>query len=284
MQPKTTNPEMLLVALKTMAQSTTPTGARRLAEVFTQNGFETAEATAGRFLHRLDKLGLTEALGKQGRILSRKGRARLSELQMQQAINRDTAVVAAAFEVTHERELLGLLFARRAIESEAARLAAIYATEDEIEQMRRASEACHWVAHTERAEPAMAFHASIINGSHNALLSAVGTMLLNPSIEPAARLLLKDLSDRPGVDESMADDHDSIVAAIAARDSEEAERLMRAHIDGMIALAAIEAEGSADPRKKVDGTAITAPSTRTRQGRVKASSAGRTVRNASQAR
>lgn len=277
MLPKTKDPETLLIALHTLGQSKLPVGARRLAEVLTQNGFDTAEATAGRMLHRLDKQGLTEVLGKQGRILSRKGRARLSELQMQQAINRDTAIVAAAFDVTHERELLGLLFARRAIESEAARLAAIYATDEEIGEMQQASAACNCVAHAERDAPAKAFHMTVVNGSHNALLSAVGAMLLNPNIEPAARLLLKDLSSRPGVDESMAVDHDHIVAAIAARDSEEAERLMRAHMDGMIALAALDTKAAP---AKADGAAGKAPSTRARQKPLKASSATRTARSA----
>lgn len=231
-------PDMLLIALTTLAETEAPTGARRLAEALSENGFSAAEATAGRLLRQMERMGLTEGLGKQGRVLTHQGKMRLSELRVQQLISKETASVAAAFDVTHEKEMLGLLFARRAIESEAARLAAIYADDAEIAAIKAAAQTCACVDNRWRAAHAKTFHLCVVRASQNSLLSAVGALLLNPEIEPAGRLLLMELSARQGAEEKLSAEHSDIAEAIADRDSEEAERLMRSHIDRMIALAA----------------------------------------------
>lgn len=228
------NDALTLLALDALQRTDSPTGARRLAEIFTRNGYETAEATAGRFLHKLDELGLTYNIGKQGRTLTESGRHRLDEMRWQAQIFEETAKVAEAVDASHQRELLGLLYARRAVESETARLAALHAQDAELRAISDASSACHCITDQDRNTHAQSFHLMVIRASHNPLLIAVGTLLLNPQVEPAAKILLTDLSRRQGRGAELSEEHGAIADAIAARDGDLSEQLMRRHIDALI--------------------------------------------------
>lgn len=228
------NDTLTLIALSTLAESDGPTGARRLAEIFTRNGYETAEATAGRFLHKLDEAGLSSSIGKQGRTLTEAGKLRLNEMRWQAQILSETAKVAEAVDATHRRELFGLLYARRAVESETARLAALQGTDADIAAIIEAAGNCHCVSHQDRNLNAQSFHRAVIHASRNPLLIAVGTLLLNPQIEPAAKMVLSDISQQRGDSAELSGHHAAITQAIAERDSVRAETLMREHIDAMI--------------------------------------------------
>ena len=114
---------------------------------------------------------------------------------------------------------------REALEGTAARLAARHAADFEInvlEQMIRDEEA---LTEPKRLhEHNRLFHEALFRSAHNRfLLRAIGTV--RDSV-----MLLKTTFSLPGRPASAAVEHGSIVAAIARRDADEAEKVAREHI------------------------------------------------------
>ena len=119
-----------LAALATLAAAGGPVGASTLMAALRAEGMELAEATAGRYLRQLDEAGLTRSLGKRGRVLTPAGRRRLNDLRLRSKLAAQGARVAAAARSRDVDDLIDLLYARRAIEVETARLAAVGARAD----------------------------------------------------------------------------------------------------------------------------------------------------------
>lgn len=226
--------EMIIAALSLMEQRDEPIGAGLLLNVFAEKGIVMGEATAGRFLRRLDKNGWTVAHGKRGRTLTASGKQHLTELRLSQKLAQDGAQFVASIKATADDDLLDLLFARRGIEAQAAYLAALRATPDEIARMEAASCSCAGTTPQQRLGNSQGFHLALAQASHNAVLGAVASMLLDPQNDPLAKLRFKHLAQRDGRDATLADDHTMILDAVRARDPQRAERLMREHIDRLI--------------------------------------------------
>lgn len=228
---------MELIALGLLAQSDEPTGARRLAEIYRREKIDVAEATAGRYLRSLDEMGLTQTVGVRGRVLTDAGRRRLRQLLSQQQIDAQSALVAAAADVRNLDELIDLLHVRRAVEAEAARLAAIRATSAEIERLETVA-----ATHTDcfetcdRIEQSHNFHLLLAQASHNRMLSAIVELLLDPGNDELA-VLLDRIAVDAGVIGGMVSAHAKIAAALRRREADKVERLAREHIEMMISTA-----------------------------------------------
>ncbi len=234
-------PTIELAALALLAESADPIGSVRLAEVLRQGGIAVAEATAGRYLRHLDERGLTRALaGKRGRVITEAGRARLAELRDSRRQDEHGARMRRAVAATEVDELVDLLRVRRAVETEAARLAAGRATDEELAQIAAISRRhVHDVgAGRDTVEPSMHFHRIIAEASHNRMLIAVALLLLDPANEPLEKLLGQIALDS-GATLDQAHDHVTLALALGARDAAAAEAAMRAHMDKLIA--AVEA-------------------------------------------
>lgn len=231
-----TEERMQLIALQLLAKAESPSGALSLASAFRSAGIDVAEATAGRYLRQLDELGFTKSLGKRGRILTGEGERRLSDLLLSGNLAAHGARVTAAVGGDDINELIDLLHVRRAVEVEAAGLAAIRATADEIDRMAMAATThIHCIEQSNRLELSHNFHALVSAFSHNRMLAAMTGMLLDPQHDPLAKLLDRIAGDS-GTALSMALDHESIVNAIRARNAATAEQLMRVHIDKLISI------------------------------------------------
>ena len=136
-----------------------------------------------------------------------------------------------------------MLLVRRAIEPEAARLAASRASEEDMRQLDSFARA-HCAAPTEdgsRVEPAVCFHCQLVRSSHHKFLIEIGLM----AIEQNDTSLLDRIAHSPGMGllgqretedraAALAKDHTAIVDAIRRRDPAAAERRMRAHIDRLL--------------------------------------------------
>ncbi|CAN7637492.1 FCD domain-containing protein [Brucella pseudogrignonensis] len=228
---------MQLLALQLLSDATAPAGALSLANAFRDAGIDVAEATAGRFLRQLDAFGYTRSLGKRGRIVTAQGEKRLAELVLSGSLAAHGARVTAAVDSSNIDELIDLLHVRRAVEAEAAGLAALRATDEEIERIERAA-ATHvnCVEHSDRLELSDNFHVLLSMYSHNRMLRAMTGMLLDPVHDPLAKLLDR-ISDDSGQVLNMALDHEVIARAVRDRDVALTEQLMRNHIDKLIAIA-----------------------------------------------
>lgn len=227
---------MELVALELLAEADEPVGSARLTETFRRAGIMVAEATAGRYLRQLDEHGYTRSPSvKTGRVITEAGRRRLAELRVIERQEHHGARVLDAVQATELDELLDLLYVRRAVEVEAARLATTRATEAEIARLAAYAEAhIHDAGEGhEIAEPSMNFHRMVAEASHNRLLIAVTLLLLDPANDPLEKLL-----EAIALDTGMAMDHVSdhlkIAAALRAHDPRAVETVMRAHMDKLV--------------------------------------------------
>jgi len=223
------NQEFLI--LQTLAQADHPLGSGLLKELLTSQGHELSEATAGRLLRELDHKGYTEKLGFRGRRITVAGRARLEELGQKQAHRNYGEQLIAALNLGGKQDLIELLVARRAIESELARLAAASATREEIAELKaivREQDAQLRRGFT-GAQQDVEFHRTVAAASRNKVLQAAMDLIRhNGQLSP----VLEEI--RRQVKSALVDDHLQILGAIADRDQEKAYQAMRRHIEGLI--------------------------------------------------
>jgi GntR family transcriptional repressor for pyruvate dehydrogenase complex len=127
-------------------------------------------------------------------------------------------------------ELIAVTEFRIGVESTAARLAALRATEEEIQRMRQACEDAgksrdSWDAF---AKYDMAFHHMIANASRNPLF-----IRTNEMIESMYTVWLTGFQRNHGVERSH-EFHQSICEAIARHDPDAAERYMKQHLEDVL--------------------------------------------------
>lgn len=207
-----------------------PVGSGALCDWLRQNGNDISEATVGRFLRELDFRSLTERAGFKGRVLTEKGNATLAEARRERAMEHSSAELIRALQANALDEVVDVLVARRAMERETARLAAIHATDDDLQALDallhryEVSDQVPAIAETD-----FAFHVHLAEISHNRVLQAA-TRLIHAQAKSSAipapihRKLKPDLARQ----------HREIVDAIRAHDPARAEAAMVAHLDGVI--------------------------------------------------
>jgi GntR family transcriptional regulator, transcriptional repressor for pyruvate dehydrogenase complex len=190
----------------------------------------------GRFLKQLERSGHMQTLGKLGRVLTPAGRDRMEELRIRVKLAAHEARLAAAASPRDIDELIDLLHVRRAVEVEAARLAATYASNKEIEDIVRASRVhvhCIECQGQERVDLSNNFHVIVSKVAHSRMISATTTMLLDPQNKPLAQLLDR-ISDDSDVILDAALEHEKIAVTLRMRNPDDCEKVMRDHIDKLI--------------------------------------------------
>jgi len=223
------------IALRLLEQSEEPVGAARLARAWRDAGLPGAEATAGRFLRQLDESGHTQLLGAtRGRTLTEAGRLRLQELDDQQRRYDHQTKIWRAINVTDVSDLIDLLHMRRMVEVEAARLAALRASDDELAALAEAANHAREDRLDNTTERSMGFHRLVAEASHNRIIGAVALLLLDPSNDPLEKLL-EEISLDAGATLDQLGDHLHLARAIQERRPDEATAIMAAHMDKLIA-------------------------------------------------
>jgi len=233
-----------VVALELLRRNDGPVGNNKLVGALRKAGIAVAEATAGRVLRELVSRGLARTLGKRGRVLTPAGEAKLAELRSEMSRRQRSARLVDVASISSAESLRDMLLVRRAVEPEAARLAALRASEDDIRQLESFARA-HCAAPTEdgrRVEPAVCFHCQLVRSSHHKLMIEIGLLAIEQNDTP----LLDKIAHNPTVArrskretekeaKALAQDHEAIAEAIRKRDPVAAERRMRAHIDRLLA-------------------------------------------------
>lgn len=127
------------------------------------------------------------------------------------------------------KDLLDMFEVMAELEGMCGRLAARRCTVEELGELRRIHEQSHrWVVGDDPDgyyAANLEFHEAIYRGSHNQCLSEQ-TKLLRNRLNPYRRLQLRCR----GRLLSSFQEHGAIMAAIAARDAERAEQLLRTHV------------------------------------------------------
>lgn len=225
------NEEAAYIALKELGNSQTPLGCWRIRAALEAVKIVASEATAGRLLRSLDLQGLTRALGSKGRVLTDKGRGhlvRLEHTRRRHSYHHDLLWAVRAETVEDVRDLLT---ARRAVETETARLAALRANVKEVKAIERA---VYRHIQTVRGGGAQsdhnrAIHHLIAQASRSRILQAVVTVLLQEEYLQEIQTHIQRAAD--GV---VPEDHLLILRAIKGRQPDKAAEAMRAHIDRLI--------------------------------------------------
>ncbi|QIG48429.1 FCD domain-containing protein [Nordella sp. HKS 07] len=233
-----------LVALELLHESDEPVGNHRLMSALQAEGIVIAEATAGRILQRLVSQGLAHTIGKRGRVLTTAGKTKLATLRSDHLRQKRSARLLAVSSIADVESLRDMLLVRRAIEPEAARLAATRASAEDIKLLH--DFACaHCLASPddgERVDPAISFHCQLVRASHHPLLTEMGLLVLEQTntalldrISHDAAMAHLTTEDMERDAAALVTDHESITQAIRRGDPEEAERRMRLHIDRLLA-------------------------------------------------
>lgn len=230
MRSSATEEEAILLTALTM--SVGPLGSRGAWEVLREAGVAVSESTASRFLQRLDAKGLTEPVGRKGRRLTAVGRARAEEILLDR---RRADAFRFATDVTSLQDLLDLLHARRGVEREAARAAALRATPEDIERLSQMVEQHQCALSDERPvrQGALEFHRVIGEISGNRLLLGLYQFLFAPALDRTESLLDIVVGTHSSAPRTVSD-HRVIVDAIASGDPDRAEHAVVDHMDQLI--------------------------------------------------
>jgi GntR family L-lactate dehydrogenase operon transcriptional regulator len=220
--------DLVYLVLCLLGQTDGPVGSGAVCSWLRKNGHDISEATVGRFLRQLDFQGLTERTGYQGRVLTALGQTRWAELKRERALTRSSLEFMRSLEPGDLAEVVDVLVARRGLERETARLAALRATEADIAGLE-ALVAEYAGDSGNQAEVDFKFHVRLAEVTGNRVLQAATRLIhsqaASATIPTKIHQRLKPL---------LAQQHKEIVAAIRARDPVRAESAMTDHLDGVI--------------------------------------------------
>jgi GntR family L-lactate dehydrogenase operon transcriptional regulator len=208
-----------------------PLGAGATKDALSQQGINVGEATAGRMLRQLERAGLARKIGVQGRVLTEKGLQRLRELDHEKKQSTSAEEFIQSLKATDSKELEDVLVARRAIESETARLAAENASAKEIEILREIiGEMLEGLRKGgDIASSDENFHLCLARMSKNHVLEAALKLIRhNGNYSP----LLAGIRTHAGT--LTGKDHLRICRAVEAHDGEAASLAMIDHINGVL--------------------------------------------------
>ena len=220
-------------ALKELSQNVGPLGCWRIRGALQVAGIQLSEATAGRLLRQLDLEGYTQPVGSKGRLLTERGRRRLADLEQARARTSSQKDLWQAIHVERLEDVLDVLAARRLIEAETARLAALLASEEEIAELERAVVA--HIAEVRAGQKAGALnrsiHRLIAQASRSHVLQAIASLIVEDGQLHNVQLRVQRASGARGL---APEEHAVILKAIKDRRPAEAAEAMCTHIDRII--------------------------------------------------
>lgn len=213
--------------MRSLLEADGPVGARAARRFLLDAGIELSEATVSRVLARLDSLGLTEPIGRKGRRLTPAGR-RITNASIE--VDWRNSQLDRALHIRTEEQLLDLLRARRGVERELARAAAINRTDDDLDRLEEAIRAQRGAIESGENPhgTAMNFHRLVAECSGNELLSAISKTLWSDGLQPLETLLDIVTAGHGTLDHAIVE-HERILDAFRAGNPDAAERSMEVH-------------------------------------------------------
>lgn len=208
-----------------------PSGAGELKRHLIDKGFIIAEATVGRILKEMDHCKTTEKISNKGRTITEFGLKYLNEYEEQKGQNKWAEEFLDVFDIKEKGPLIDLLVARRPVEIEVARLAALNANKEEIKELYKVVEVQERLAMS--GEPVAyldtKFHCLLAKASGNQVLEAI-VKLLRKSQDYAEELEI--IRRRAG--QIYNKEHKAILEAIEQNDEEMAMLAMKRHLQNLI--------------------------------------------------
>ncbi|MDT8904078.1 FCD domain-containing protein [Anaeroselena agilis] len=217
--------------LTIISDSAQPVGCGHISQILQGMGHSISEATVGRLLRDLDSQGLTDKAGFQGRSLSARGTARLDELTNRQKSIEWGIEFASSLRGHTKSQLLEVLVARRAIESELAYLAAVNRTEAAVAQLREILERQRQALDEGggAAQEDVDFHSLIARMAGNRVLgAAIALIRQDTQLSPVLEYI------RRRVKSPVYIDHQRLAEAIADGRGDSAREIMVEHINNLM--------------------------------------------------
>ena len=242
--PHTYDENLIYDSLSSLKDLAEPAGAGSLRRSLEAKGYTIAEATAGRLLRDLDELGFTEKQSNQGRRLSENGEKRLRELKERKWQGQWTEDFMGTLEKCDKSRLVDLLAARCPVETEVVKLAAVNATEKEIEELRSVVEEQERLAQKGEKIAGLdtRFHRILAKASHNPILESL-VVLLRKKQEYAQEFEFI----RPMSGQLFNNEHRKILEAIEMRDQDMAVLSMKRHLESLMKM--LEKSSDAESRE-----------------------------------
>jgi GntR family transcriptional repressor for pyruvate dehydrogenase complex len=216
--------ELTGAVLSLLIDADKPTGASVIHERLLGQGFQLSEPTVGRLLREFDRLGYTTSEGRLGRLVTSKGRAHLQRLEDTSSRDRNAKQFLQSLRAETLADVLNVVVARRGIEREIARAAAINATAEDIAALH---------THDRRIRDG-----EIVDGLHGLLSTAAH----NPVLDSVMRLITHDPDIGRLIGELLRERgklldigfNRRVIDAIERRDPDAAEAAVLAHLDEVL--------------------------------------------------
>ncbi|MEG3066380.1 FCD domain-containing protein [Acetomicrobium sp.] len=208
-----------------------PQGAGAIGYFLKEKGFELGEATVGRILKKLENDGFLNKVGFQGRILSEKGKDYLKRVRSLRE-KEESLRIFGHFLFTEEGTYVrDILIARRALESEAAALAAENATKEDLQEMGKILREMEKLLASNKsmAVTDVMFHESIAKASKNRIIETALRVIRHGGKDS---FIVEKLRNKAG--STIGADHKAIFEAIKNGESEKARNLMTAHLNNIL--------------------------------------------------
>ncbi|MCF7935169.1 MAG: FCD domain-containing protein [Synergistales bacterium] len=215
--------------LQVLKASKAPIGAGALQAALAGKKRKVSIATAGRILWELEQKGFARREGNRGRRLTDAGSEKLRELQSLSERNSLAQELLDRLNTRGPKKILDSLVARRAIERECARLAALQADSEDITEIRSFVELLNGQEDEDRITFLdRKFHEAVAKAGKNLiLLASMRLVRQDGELQQAIAHIRRFGSTRIG------GDHGPILQAIIQRNPEGAEQAMLRHIDNL---------------------------------------------------
>ncbi len=219
-----------LYTLECLADAREPMGSIALADRLRERGIIASSPTVGRALYHLESLGYVYKVSNQGRCISESGQEALTRARSFKAINEHQQRLTNLITSSSLDGYLSVLEARRAVERESARLAAVHITDTELnhlrETLRKQEEGFS------RGESIalidMEFHRSIARASRNPVFESLYQVLFAYGQQsPLFEMIRAKRRQATSA-------HFGILEALEQHDPKLAEQRMIDHIDSLI--------------------------------------------------
>jgi GntR family transcriptional repressor for pyruvate dehydrogenase complex len=244
----TENDDIVYLVLKSIEESAEPIGAGTIRRAILPQA-SLSMATVGIILRNLQERELVVREGFRGHLLTPKGKEFLETYRHRQ---KKACLADRIFDYltgNDRQRLADILEARRAIETEAARLAAMRAEEADllrlsrnVEEQKRASSG------RQRATLDREFHGALLDAARNALLATLfdfSEQVTSASDRDPVDVFLWKVREKIGSE--LVEDHAKILRAVSQGDAAGAERAMAEHMDRVLAF--LESPAETSPEK-----------------------------------
>lgn len=220
-----------IAVLEIIANSENPVGSWFLTERLQEDGINISSATAGRILNKLEKMDYVEKIKFKGRIITQDGLDALSKFKTIEEINFYKNKLDDLIDTEILDNYLMVIQARKAIERETARLAAVNITDEELSTLETmvSNQEIKKKNKESITKLDIEFHRLIAVASRNTVLESLYNILSTLGQQSD---LFQHLRNR--VNEPYKSGHRDILIGIKERDPDLAEKYMIKHFDVLL--------------------------------------------------